>query len=188
MGENLRVWVCRLDHDDPGAIVPEIRSAQHALLGALDVDLEEMDDRWGETPADLGKRRGLQDAALRFLASRCGGGGHVSDQGRQVGVFTEVEQLLRHVIADRLRQVHVPLPRFAQTPMVLHGRLDVHAVPATFVERAGHRHDRRVGGTHVDVEATRDIAEGPHQHDVFAVLRVGDHGHRGIRSGWLRAG
>ncbi len=178
----------RLHQDDPWPDPGEIAAGEDALLGAFHVDLEEVDNGRGILLADAGEAAGADDDAVDRPARRAMPLGQHSVEGGQPGALDGVEDLLAFAIVERDLEVDVSRPLRLDLQEVLQARLDVHAMPAAIVEGPGHGMLRRVGGAHVDVEAARDIAEGTHQHDVFAVLRVGDHGHRGIRSGWLRAG
>jgi len=173
----------RLHQDDPRPEPGEVGAGQHPLLGALHVDLEEVDGARRILLADAGQRVGGHDDAADRPAGRVVLPGQRPVERGQAGSLDRVEDLLALAVVERDLQGDVAGPLRLQLQEMLQARLEVHAVPVAVVEGAGHRMHRRVGGARIDVEAAGDLAQRTHQHDVFAVLRVGDHGHRGIRSG-----
>src|SRR5690348_15322936 len=103
--------------------------------------------------------------------------GEIRIAGGQAGISDLVEADAAVMIRSRDTQVDVARAILQQLAMpVLHG-IQIDTTPAAIVERLGDRILNRILRPDIDIEPAFDMTQRAQQHDVFAVLRVGDELH-----------
>ena len=172
-----RVGFGGFQQDDPWPVGCEIRPFQHGPLGALDIDLQEVDGSAHVLPADLRKRfhhdrDGAHGPSVRAVPFR-----QAAVQRGQPRAFDDLQDSGAGLRAKRDGQRRVAPACRLQPARIGRHRLDVDAGPAPFIERAGDGVVVGMLGAGVDVEPCPDMPQRTPQHHVLEVLGVGYEGH-----------
>ena len=166
------------DQDDPGPGSLQTGALQHFAFRAFYVDFEEVD----VPPWRVLLQQGIEglhgdgdcvDLAAALAVGVCNGG----VQRGQAGFGDVVEGHRPGAAGDCDLHIRVAWPIGLELAVPVGHGFDVEPVPALFVEPAGDRIDHGVVGADVHVVAGAHMLQGPPEHDVFKVLRVGNDGH-----------
>ena len=174
----------RLDQHHLRPEAPPVAAAQHLGLGALDVDLEEVDRGDAVRLAELGKRRDRHPTravgrAERFRAARV----TLERARKAVQPVDLVEVGLARPVSDERAEREVARTDLPVQRRKMLLRLDRNAAPALEIEVERDVVADRMPGADIDVEPRALAFEELGEVIVLEVLRVGQIHRRGVSGG-----